>query len=396
MARSRTNSAAKQQAVAAALAVFLKLPTPVKVGVGVLAVIAVGVFLLLQLKPPTTDPKPTAPASPTVTDGENEFLFCFWNVENLFDDKDDKRREVDEEFDNPFAEDAKLRELKYDRIASALLSMNGGKGPDVIACVEVESVRAADLLKTTLNDKLKAAKQDDKLLYKHVLMQNIDGGRHIAPCVISRVNVDVRNVKLLRKPLRILETHLYVNQKDLCVIASHWTSQLKQRDGSDGDEGREKYAVAIYERFRELNKKDADTDFLVCGDFNDTPDADPVVKALGAIGDPTKLRPKDEEPFLLNLMNGKDPAKFGTLWYSGKPLIYDHICVSAGMLDGKGWSVDPKSVATYTDGLTRKGATRREPWRFDSPKKDVKDDARGYADHFPVVVKLKVEAAVKK
>lgn len=388
MARSRTNSAAKQQAIAAALAVFLKLPTPVKIGVSVLAVIVVGAFLLLQAKP-------TAPASSTVTDGENEFLFCFWNVENLFDDKDDKRREVDEEFDNPFAEDAKLRELKYDRIASALLSMNGGKGPDVIACVEVESVRAADLLKTTLNDKLKAAKQDDKLQYKHVLMQNIDGGRHIAPCVISRVNVDVRNVKLLKKPLRILETHLYVNQKDLCIIASHWTSQLKQRDGSDGDEGREKYAIAIYERFRELNKKDTGTDFLVCGDFNDTPDADPIFKGLGAIGDVTKVKPTDDEPFLLNLMHGKDPKNFGTLWYNGKPLIYDHVCVSPGMLDDKGWSVDPKSVATYTDGLTRKGATRREPWRFDSPKKDIKDDARGYADHFPVVVKLKVEAAAR-
>lgn len=404
MARSRTNSANTQKTVAAALAIFAKLPTPMKIGVVVLLLIGAGVYLLFQTKPPVEPspkpnsnltPAPVAPPAPTtVTDGENEFLFCFWNVENLFDDKDDKRREVDEEFDNPFAENKALRELKYDRIASALVGMNGGKGPDVIACAEVESVRAAELLKDALNVKLKETKQDDKWLYSNVLMQNLDGGRHIAPCVISRVNVDVRNVKLY-KPYRILETHLYVNQKDLCVIAAHWTSQLRQKDGSGGDTGRENYANAIYKRFRELNEKSVNTDFLVCGDFNDTPDADPIFKNLGAIGDIKKVKPTADEPFLLNLMNGKDPDKYGTLWYSGKPLIYDHICVSPGMLDTKGWSVDPKSVATYTEGLIRKGATRREPWRFGDPGKDVKDADRGYADHFPVTVKLKVEAKAK-
>lgn len=386
MARSRTTSANTQKTVAAAVAIFARLPGWAKVGVLVLGAIGVGAYFLVQWR------ADVAAKQVTVTAGENEFLFCFWNVENLFDDKDDKRNSIDEEYDNPFAENKELRELKYDRIASALLKMNDGHGPDVIACAEVESVRAADLLKDTLNAKLKADKQDDKYQYKQVVMQPIDGGRHIAPCVISRVNVDVRSVKLLKKPLRILEAHLYVNQKDLCIIASHWTSQLKQRDGSDGDSGREKYAVAIYERFRELNEKSTDTDFLVCGDFNDTPDADPIFKGLGAIGDAAKVKPTKDEPFMLNLMNGKDPKNYGTLWYGGKPLIYDHICVSPGMLDGKGWSVDPKSVATVTDGLMRKGATRREPWRFGNPDDKVKDADRGYADHFPVVVKLKVEA----
>jgi hypothetical protein len=40
----------------------------------------------------------------------------------------------------------------------------------------------------------------------------------------------------------------------------------------------------------------------------------------------------------------------------------------------------------------KKGATRREPWRFGNPGNDTEDADRGYADHFPVVVKLKVEA----
>lgn len=399
MARQRVSSARSQQALAAAIGVFLRLPTPVKIAVGVLAVLGVVIYLMLQARTPadptkSTDPtKTTAPGTPTtVTDGENEFLFCFWNVENLFDDKHDKRNSIDEEFDTPFAENKELRELKYDHLAAALVGMNGGHGPDVIACAEVESVRAAELLKDALNARLTETKQDDKYQYKHVLMQNLEAGRHIAPCVISRVNVDVRNVKLLKKPLRILETHLYVNQKDLTVIVAHWTSQLRQKDGSDGDDGRAKYANAIWDRVKELNEKSTDSDFLICGDFNDTPDAEPIVKNLGAIGDASKVKPAAKDPYLLNLMNGKDPKNYGTLWYNGKPLIYDHIIVSPGMLDDKGWSADPKSVQTYTDGLIRKGSTRREPWRFGDPGKDVKDADRGYSDHFPVLVKLKVQA----
>src|SRR5262245_49860727 len=102
-----------------------------------------------------------------------DLFFCFWNVENLFDDKDDPRNSTDEIYDNPFATNDALRTAKYDRIATALLKMNGGKGPDLIACAEVESVRAAELLVKALNAKIK----DDALKYKSQAMKNLDAGR---------------------------------------------------------------------------------------------------------------------------------------------------------------------------------------------------------------------------
>jgi hypothetical protein len=38
--------------------------------------------------------------------GAGNYLFCFWNVENLFDDQDDDRKSRgDTEFDNWFARD---------------------------------------------------------------------------------------------------------------------------------------------------------------------------------------------------------------------------------------------------------------------------------------------------
>lgn len=366
-------------------AIARKLPPKLRLGLIVMAGLGLAFWYF------ATRPTPTPEAPPPLAneDGSASVFFCFWNVENLFDDQDDKRRPVDEEFDDPFAKDAKLRQDKLDRIASTLLKMNDGRGPDVIACVEVESVRALDLLKGTLNRMLDEAKVDPKLKYTQTAMKNLNGGRHIAPGIITRLNVVHTQTRLHGQMLRILESRLVVNGHELTVIASHWTSQLRQKDGSDGDDGRAKYARNIYDVFAEKAAKNPKVDFLVCGDFNDSPDAEAVVNDLGVTGDRKRVTPRADQAQLLGLMVGKDPAKFGTLWYSGKPLIYDHICVAPGLLDGEGWSCDPDSVRTYRDGLTRAGATRPEPWRFGDPQ-NAPTGGRGFSDHFPVTVLLKV------
>jgi endonuclease/exonuclease/phosphatase family metal-dependent hydrolase len=365
---------------------FLALPRKVQLGLAVLALIALVVWFVVRA---TRSPYGDQPlVTGTNPDGSGTYLFCFWNVENLFDDTNDDRRKVDEEFDNPFAADAGLRREKYDRIADALLAMNGGRGPDVIAAVEVESVRAADLLRETLNRKLDEARADPAWRYNQVAMKNLNAGRHIAPCLITRLNVAHAETRMHGRQLRILEAHVAANGHDLTVIASHWTSQLRQPDGEDGDAGRAKYAHTVYEVYREAARSRPDVDLLACGDFNDTPDSDPVVNGLQATGDRALVVPTADSPLLLNLLAGKSPQQFGTLWYR-EPLIYDHVCVSAGMLDPAGWSCDPDSVRVPTDGLTRSSSSRREPWRFGSPD-NPPTGGRGYSDHFPVTVTLRV------
>lgn len=359
--------------------------------------LAVTPFLLLvaacngtSADSPAKPAKEPAPISGTTT-GEQELFFCFWNVENLFDDKNDKRNTIDETYDNPFADNKALRDLKLERLASAILKLNDGKGPDVLACCELESVRSLELLQGALNARI----DDPKKKYLSLAMRNLDAGRHIAPGVLSRLPLSQQRTRMLggRSPLRILETHLYVNNHDLCIVASHWTSKLKQADGSDGESGRFKYATAIYDYYKSLADKNPDVDFLLCGDFNDTPDARTLTHDLGSIADIKKVKAGGQYPPLLNLMAGKAAEKFGTILYNGKPFIYDHICVSRGLLDTAGWSADIDSIRTHTEGLIRTGATRREPWRFGDPERDLKESERGYSDHFPVSVKLKVRAA---
>src|SRR5262249_37430872 len=153
------------------------------------------------------------------------YLFCFWNVENLFDDHNDNRKGPgDRDFDPWFANNPDILKLKLSRLSKALIGLNDGKGPDILAVVEVESVRAAELLRDDLNKRLK----DESLHYQPVLMKNVSAGRHIAPAILTRLPVVKDKTRTLGRRQRILEGHILVDGKELIVIASHWTSRVRK------------------------------------------------------------------------------------------------------------------------------------------------------------------------
>src|SRR5579864_104282 len=316
------------------------------------------------------------PAATTAQAGE--YLFCFWNTENFFDDQHDKRNHVDEEYDNWFANHPEDFRLKVTHLADILLQMNDGKGPDILAIVEVETIRAAEALRAELNSRLPAGATP----YGEVQMKEVSAGRHIAPAVISRVPA-TGTLQLHGKGLRILEAHITAANQDLEIIASHWTSQLSDKT----DHKRDHYADEIYDEYSRKFRADSAVDLLVCGDFNTEPSDEAVVKHLHAGADAEAVRNSHEQPLLLDLFAGKNSANFGTHYYH-KPLVYDHICVSPGLLDAKGWTCLADTAQTWTQGMIRPGSTLRRPWRFGNERDS---GGRGYSDHFPVTVKLRVQ-----
>src|SRR5262249_46027748 len=226
------------------------------------------VGLLLACMGPVGVPPERGPAADNQPVSE-EYLFCFWNLENCFDAKLDHRHNPpDKEYDAWFGGNPAVWQQKMENLSSVLASLNGGKGPDILAMAELESVRAAELLQEALNKKL--AKPE--LQYKNLLMEEIDAGRHIATGILTRLPVDAKRTRLLDKRRRILEGHLVVNDHDLVVIASHWTSRLTDHTG----DGRDKYADEIYGRYKAMFLSNRDVALLVCGDFNDTPEDDSV------------------------------------------------------------------------------------------------------------------------
>jgi endonuclease/exonuclease/phosphatase family metal-dependent hydrolase len=323
-------------------------------------------------------PHEEAPAAQQ-TAGPGEYLFCHWNVENFFDDKHDRRHnKADKEFDDWFSSNPQVFHEKLDKLTEALLKMNDHRGPDILALVEVETPRAAELLMAALNNKL-----DSKHHYTSVLMKDLDAGRHIAPAILTRLPVNEKKTRLLGHMQRILEGHIVVNGKELVVLATHWTSRLTE--GSE--KGRVHYADTVYKTVKEYWEKDPQAPILVCGDFNDTPQDESVVKHLHSSSDLQAVRQGRSEPLLYNLLADKDAAGgFGTHYYNSKWYIFDQILVSAGMLGGSGWTCEVGSAATFNQ-LHRPGDKHKQPWRFGD---EHTKGPRGYSDHFPVTVKLRV------
>jgi endonuclease/exonuclease/phosphatase family metal-dependent hydrolase len=341
---------------------------------------------------------------PRATEGvAGGYLFCFWNTENFFDDKiDGEKREPDRTFDEWFGGDPAAFREKLDHLTAVLAPLNGGRGPDILALAEVENERAAELLMASLNRATRGAPP-----YRYAVYRDPKGGRHIATAVLTRLPVNTGRTRLLGKRLRMLEVHVEVNGHELVVLATHWTSRVTDTEGG----GRARDAEQIYGRFRAMYQADPAVDLLVCGDFNDNPDDESVVKYLHATADAGRVRAGGPEPALLGLFSqrwqdsdyrrdtkyhsGKRGGKSrvavvvpekpaGTHYFRGRPNLFDQVVISPGLLDDQGWTCEVNTAEIVTHRfVTRRG----QPLAFGTPRDKGE---RGASDHFPVAVRLKV------
>lgn len=344
---------------------------------GVVLVVVAGVGLWWVAVVRLRDRRPPAPPAAT---GRSDYLLCSWNVENLFDDEDDPNdHDADEDW---FGRNPSAVGEKVELLAQALVLQNGGRGPDIVVLVEVESRRAAALLRDALNDRLAATDRYTALVFRENKV-----GRRVAPAVLARL--PVRDDLTRSFPsLRVLEAHLVgPGGAPLVVIACHWTSRLR----GTGDSRRAVYAATVYGAVAERIAADPAADVLVAGDFNDGPDDPSVVDGLHAVADPALVVESARSggpPRLLDLTARLDPDRDGTYRYRGRWEVFDHLVASPGLLDPAGWRVRPETVRTEHAPPLRDGADGR-PRRF-GPRTNPRP--RGPSDHFAVSVRLEVGA----
>jgi len=326
----------------------------------------------------------TPSASPAPPAGDQGYLFCFWNTENLFDDQlNGWKTEPDKDYDSWFAGDESARKQKYSNLSRVLMGLNGGKGPDILAIAEAESERSAQLLADAMNEHL----QDTALHYQEVVFKDPHGGRNIADAVITRLPVVAGKTKLLGRRERMLQVVLTVNGKELVVLATHWTSRVSDEPGK----GRARYADQLYGAYKAMYLANPQVAVLICGDFNDNPDDPSVLDHLHAVSDEARVKAGGDVPLLFNLFGKRweEGQKEGSLFHRGKWYIFDQIVVSPGLLGTGGWQCEVQTAEIVHTGeklLDRKG----RPLRFGSEKDKVALAERGCSDHLPVAVRLRV------
>ena len=294
------------------------------------------------------------------------YLVSFWNVENLFDDTNDFKNH--DPLEDWFAANPRALAYKLDLLAESLLAMNGGRGPDLLALVEVENRRAVELLRDRLHREL-----PPELHYHDLAHHDLITGRRIEPAILSRLPINHARTRTFGQR-RIIQAVVEVEGDELAIIASHWTSRITDQEGTK----RFDYGRACLEAVQALRRANLATDVLVVGDFNDHPEYRSLTEGLRAGRSPSAIDAPVDRFRLWNLMTLIKPGTAGTYWYGGGWEILDHIVVSPGLVDQKGWRVLPET-------LTLGDNSQRQPQRFGGPGQR---ERRGPSDHLPVSVRI--------
>ena len=314
-----------------------------------------------------------------------EYFIAWWNLENLFD--------IQKSQDRPeWLKKALARELagwtagvlnrKVSQLASIIMKMNDGKGPDLLGVCEVENWGVLDKLiaaLSTLGRSYGVAHHDTEDKRGIDIAFIYDAGQFTA-------HEQFHHTILKRSSTRDLFQVNFKTKSDrlLVAIGNHWPSRL------GGQYESEPYRILAaetlsywIERIQEIHGRDVPV--LVMGDFND----EPFDRSMTEYASSERLKKKvsyARNPKLLNLMWPVMGNAIGTHYYDNEPAVLDQFLVSRGMIltrsDLK--AVDGSAQVFVTEEM--KTGRYEAPRRFGRPSKELDED--GFSDHFPITMAI--------
>src|SRR3954469_12078660 len=233
----------------------------------------------------------------------DEFFIGSWNLENLFDTKDDPSVKGDEEYTPESAKhwNKERLDIKLKNLGKVISKMNDDKGPDVLGVCEVENRDVVEMLV----EKLKPLGRKYEIVHKDSPSERgIDCAIIYDSAVFTLVepqfhHVDAENTR------DIVEAKLKRNGNDLYVFMDHWPSRFHE------ESFREKAADVLRKRVDELTSADKKADIIILGDFNDHSDDDAIRDHLRAAKSADHLPPDS----LLDTTAPIEDAHKGTFVY---------------------------------------------------------------------------------
>ncbi len=318
---------------------------------------------------------------------EKRISVLFYNVENLFDFKNDSLTDDDE-----FTPEGERHwtyqrfQKKLDNTAKSLLAAGGWDVPDLIGLCEIEN--------RYVLDRLLADTPLKNLNYKIIHKESPDS-RGIDVALLYNPStfhpISYNHFPMLNKDGSIIASReiLYVsgtfNDSDtLHYFVNHWPSRygglLETRDS------RQRAAILLRTKVDSLFALNPDALIVIMGDFNDQPNDESLAVHLNA-----KLSIEDPAPAnLYNLSADWQEKEPGTLKYQAQWSVFDQVIVSGELLRANsglhtkaGWaSIEVPSFLLETDD--RYGGMKPKRtfigMRYNG----------GFSDHFPVKLLINV------
>lgn len=321
----------------------------------------------------------TTPTSSELKDFNGQML-AFYNVENLFDTKNDPRVN-----DEDFLPKGKLEWTKdrYDaKLKNIALVMDRLKGdlPIFMGMVEVENKTVVEdlITKTSLkegNYGISHKDSPDKRGIDVALIYRKDFAKMLSS---EALNIDLGDV-LTRD---ILYTKFELKGGEILhTFVNHWPSRRKGQEASEYK--RVKAAKVLKAKVDEVLKADPNANIVIMGDFNDYPDNKSLKHILKAGTDTRKLY-----NLAYKMHKAAKDTDRGSHSYKGEWGMLDQIIISPNMLDQRGnFAIKPSDFDVFY----------REFLIFQHPKYKTYQPNRtyagpkyigGYSDHLPVFVEL--------
>jgi len=320
------------------------------------------------------------PASRTLGD----FYVANWNVENLFDTKDDPKNKYDNEFlpNNITTRWTRVRlDTKLNNLSRVIRSMNHGKGPDILGLEEVEHEHLVKKLTDKLGKKpygiaYRESRDrrgiDAALIYNRKLFTLIQTDSYKVPLRYGSKTRDILHAELKDR-----------NGETLHVFVNHWPSRGGGIELSDPK--RFSAARTLSKAISSIFKGEKKAHVIVLGDFNDEPSSKSVSGILKVNPYPSKTGYQPKK--LYNLMSKKSAKGQGTYFHSFRGNIqwrmYDQIIVSGTLLNNATIDYDKGSmeIAGPSFMLSSKGKSKGAPYStFGRGERYL----GGYSDHMPV------------
>jgi len=316
-----------------------------------------------------------------------EHYITWWNVENLFDEKNAPPERRSEKVRRKIAADlskwtADVLNQKIENLALTINQINGGLGPDILGVCEVEN----DYVLNLLIGKLSVGR-NYKLLH-HDMSDNrgidvafiYDGDKYE-----FQEGTFFHYPVIKRYPTReIVQSTLKVKESgmELVLLGNHWPSR------SGGQYKSEPYRILtaetlsyFIERILEIKGKDAA--IVVMGDFNDEPHNRSVTDyALGTMDRQKVVYARS--PMLYNLMWELMGTRKASYVFDNTPMMIDQFMVSKGIAKKSGkFDLDTSSVKLEVfDGMV--SGRYNKPVRFGQNSPNM----NGFSDHLPVSLQL--------
>lgn len=307
----------------------------------------------------------------------------FYNVENLFDTRNDMG-ERDGEFTPEGAN--KWTEVRYvkklEDISKVLGSVNKKELPEIIGLCEIENRKVLDdLVKTQL---LKDGKYEIEH-FESPDFRGIDCALLYRPDEFKVIKSSPVNIAFADDPEFTTRDILYVkgetrNKEEFHIFVNHWLSRIGGLEQTELK--RIAVAQSLKSKIDSVLNVNSKANILVMGDMNDEPSNKSLNEVLAA------KSPEVNNAALVNLMYPIHANKKGSYNYRGNWNMLDNIVVSAGLLDNNGFQCVDKC-----------GYVFHEKWMEYEDKNNGMTPNRTYggpnyyggvSDHFPVYVNFTI------